>query len=430
MKIKSIAPFFAPIMNTSFFLFKSKKSIKTGLIPVYVMVNYNGDCIRKPVKGVKVIESHWDNHKERVLPSLKNDDYNRHNEFNIEITEVQNRLNKLWSTHFVSKKHITKQDIIEAIDNNQNDTVREPEEELTLIKGFEMFIEQNKSHRSERTITGYGTTLNLFKAFKAHTKIDDRLSMIDLHFFDTLRNYCFDVREYKNNTFAKTINNLKTFMNWSEDRGYHQNYTFRKFTAPEEDIEVIFLTTSEFKSLSSHEFKSEKLAKAADVFLFSCATGLRYSDLANLKPSSIIDDEIHTNVTKTKKKNLIIPLNNFSRSILQKYKGTRYYPLPMVSSQNLNDYIKLACKEAGIDTLTTITRYSGNKKIEKTVPKYEVLSLHAGRKTFVTSSLVLGIQIHTVKAMTGHRSDSSFKKYVGVSDLEKRKQMNETWDKL
>lgn len=430
MKINSIAPIIAPIMNVSFFLFKSKKSKKTGLVPVYVMVNYNCDCIRKPVRQVKINEVHWDEHKQKVLPSLKHEPYNKHNEFNIEITETQNRLNKLWSAHFVSKKSITKQDIIDVIDNNQTEIGEVVEEELTLIKGFDLFIEQNKSHRAQRTITGYGTTLNLFKDFQSHTKIDDRLSMIGLQFFDSLRNYCFDERKFKNNTFAKTINNLKTFMNWSEDRGYHQNYSFRKFKASEEQIEIIYLNTKELLQLYNHEFENAKLSRARDIYIFCCATGLRYSDISTLNPSNILADEIRLNVTKTKEKDLTIPLNNFSRSILQKYKGTRLYPLPMISSQKLNEYIKDACKEAKIDSPVTITRYSGNKKIEHTVPKHELITLHTGRKTFVTNSLLLGISTHTVKAMTGHKSDSSFRKYVHISNEEKQKQMKSSWDKL
>lgn len=417
-------------MNVSFFLFKSKKSVKTGLIPVYVMVNYNSDCIRKPVKQVKIKESHWDDQRQKVLPSLKNEPYNKHNEFNIEITETQNRLNKLWSTHFVSKQSVTKQDIIDAIDNNQIIVGEEEVAEMTLINGFDKFIEQNRSHRAPRTITGYGTTLNLFKDFVAETKIDDRLSKVDLQFFDSLRNYCFDKRKYKNNTFAKTINNLKTFMNWAEDRGFHQNFAFRKFKAAEEDIEVIYLSKEELLQLYNHKFKSDKLARARDIYVFSCVTGLRFSDLKNLKPSNIFEDEIRLNVTKTREKDLGIPLNNFSKSILAKYKGSRLYPLPMISSQNLNLYIKDACKEAKINSLVTITRYSGNKKIEETVPKHELITLHTGRKTFITNSLVLGIQTHTVKAMTGHRSDSSFRKYIHISTEEKQRQMQQTWDKL
>jgi integrase len=416
-------------MNVSFFLFKSKKSKKTGLVPVYVMVNYNGDCIRKPVRQVKINEVHWDEHKQKVLPSLKHEQYNKHSEFNIEITETQNRLNKLWSSNFVGKKKISKQDIIDVIDDMQINIADEVEvEEMTLTKGYKIYIEQNRSHRAPRTVTGYQTSLNVFTDFKKATKIDDRLSNVDLQFFDSLRNYCFDVREHKNNTFAKTTNNLKSFMKWAEERGYHSNTIYSKFFARDEEIEVVHLSWQELNKLYNFKFKSKKLDRARDVYVFSCATGFRFGLLSALKPSHVLENELRINDEKTKFKDLIVPLNHFSKSILKKYYGTRGYPLPMITNQKLNEYIKDACEEAGIDSLFTTTRYSGNKKIEVTQPKYKIITLHTGRKTFITNSLLLGIPAQVVKSISGHKSDSAFRKYIHITDQEKHKFITEAWD--
>lgn len=414
-------------MNVSFFLWKSKRSKKTNLIPVYVMVNHNGICIRKPVKGVKTLEEQWDLIKQKIKSNLKEEDYNYFSEFNFEINNVATRLNNLWGRSFVNKTEITKELIIETI---LNTSTKPDEGELGLIDGFERFIAQNKSHRAPRTIIGYGTTLNVFKDYKKLNKFDDKLSNIDMHFFDHFRNYCFGTRGFKNNTFSKTINNLKSFMNWSQKRGYHSNNTFRDFKAPEESIEVIYLTPKELMKLYTTKFERSSLEKAKDVYTFSCFTGLRYSDLSNLNSSKIHEDHIIINVTKTKAKDLIIPLIKQAKEILIKYSDTRLSPLPMISSQKLNEYIKEACKVAEINTPITITRYSGNKRIEKTVPKYELITLHTGRKTFVTNSLSLGMSPFQVKEITGHLSDSAFKKYVNVSNEDKIKQLNSAWEKL
>ena len=417
-------------MNVSFFLWKSKRSVKTGMMPLYVMVNHNGECIRKPVKGVKMLEQHWDVTKQKVISNNKSSDYNNSSEFNFEISAITNRLNNLWAKSFVNEKEITSEKIIDVILNKIKPEEIDNEEEMDLIPGFEKFIEQNRSHRAARTITGYGTTLKVFTDFKKKTNYDTRLSNINMAFFDAFRNYCFEVKKFKNNTFAKTINNLKTFMNWAEDRELHSNPTFRKFKAPEEDIEVIFLTINELQILGNFKFKSKRLERARDIYCFACYTGLRFSDLTNLKPSNIYEDHLKINVTKTREKDLTIPLIKQAKAILRKYEDTANYPLPMISSQKLNEYIKDACEEAKINTLVTTTRYSGNKKIEETKFKYELLSLHTARKTFVTNSLVLGLSPFQVKEITGHKSDSSFRKYVHVSNEEKINQLNSAWDKL
>lgn len=391
------------------------------------MVNHDGICIRKPVKGVKCKEEHWDEAKQRMKSNSKEDIYNNFNEFNFEIHNVSTRLNDLWARSFVKTTELTKELIIETI---LNKSAKSNDDELGLIDGYERFIEQNRSHRAPRTIIGYGTTLNVLKDFKEMTNFNDKLSNIDMLFFDQFRNYCFEVREFKNNTFSKTMNNLKSFMNWAQERAYHNNNSFRKFKAYEENIEVIYLTPKELMKLYTMDFEKKSHEKARDIYCFACFTGLRYSDLANLNSSKIHEDFIKLNVTKTKSKDLIIPLIKQAKEILNKYSGTILSPLPMISSQKLNEYIKEACEIAEIDTPITITRYSGSKRIEKTLPKYKLITLHTGRKTFVTNSLLLGMSPYQVKEITGHKSDSAFRKYVNISKEEKINKLNSAWKNL
>lgn len=61
------------------------------------------------------------------------------------------------------------------------------------------------------------------------------------------------------------------------------------------------------------------LERVRDVFMFQCFTGLRYSDVENLKRSDIKDNFIEIITVKTSD-SLIIELNDHSRAILEKYK--------------------------------------------------------------------------------------------------------------
>jgi integrase len=415
-------------MNIQFNLRNDKVSLKTGLIPLRITVTFEGFRVRKTVPKVNVKKEHWNLESQRIIPSKKGETYNYAREYNSDLDEIKSRLSKYWSHNFVTKSEITKEGILHAINNTQREL--DKDENHSLLPSFYMFIEQNKSHRAKRTITGYRTTYNMLQTFIDEKKPKVLLSELDLAFFDQLRNYCFEEKKYMNNTFAKVMNNFKAFMAWAEDRNLHKNSAYHKFKAFEENIEVIYLTKDELFHLFNFKFELERLAKVRDIYCFACFTGLRYSDLANLKPSNIHDEFLKITVAKTRDNDQVIPLSKYAKSILENYKDTIYYPLPMISSQKLNEYIKEACKKAEINTLITITRYSGTNKIERTVPKHELLTLHTGRKTFVTNSLVLGMNPMVVRGITGHRSDSAFRKYVKVADDVKGSELSKFWDNI
>ena len=88
---------------------------------------------------------------------------------------------------------------------------------------------------------------------------------------------------------------------------------------------IIFLTWKELNRL--REFKipptKQALERVCDVFLVQCFTGLRYSDVFNLRRSDIKGDHIDVTTFKTSD-SLIIELNDHSKAILEKYKDVEF----------------------------------------------------------------------------------------------------------
>lgn len=64
--------------------------------------------------------------------------------------------------------------------------------------------------------------------------------------------------------------------------------------------------------------KEGTLSTVRDVFCFCCFTGLRYSDVYNLRKTDIINGKIDI-VTQKDSDNIQIELNKYSKSILDKY---------------------------------------------------------------------------------------------------------------
>jgi hypothetical protein len=104
--------------------------------------------------------------------------------------------------------------------------------------------------------------------------------------------------------------------------------------------------------------------------------------------------------------------------------------MPKLSAQKINDHIKDCCEEAGIKTLVNYVDYSGGKAREHTEPKYKLIINHTARKTFITNSIVLGMNTKTIKEITGHNKDSVFNKYVKISEEFKKLEMERTWDNI
>jgi integrase len=414
-------------MKVTFYLRKEKKSKQTGLIPVAVLVTESGLIVRKNIPGVKVLEEDWNKLTQRIESNKKGKENSHSIEFNFLLDEINHRLNELWKKYFLIKKPLNEELIIQAIEDNLKENQDLDQKEF--LSTFQEFIDQNKSHRAAQTIKGYVTAKNTMKAFLEETNSRLFLEDIDLQFFDNFRNYCFEKRNYLNNTFSKIVSNIKTFMTWTENRGYHSNLIYKKFKAEENEIEVVYLDLNELMLFYHFEFENPKHAKARDVYCFSSFSGLRYCDLAMLNDSNIHEDEIKFTIGKTRTIDHVVPLNDLSKSILDKYKGGFYSPLPMVTSQKLNKSIKEACEIMGFDNPLNITRYSGGKRIEQIVPKYSRITIHTARKTFVTNSLMLGMNLQVIKNITAHKKDASFQKYLKISDSFKSREMG-LWDSI
>lgn len=102
---------------------------------------------------------------------------------------------------------------------------------------------------------------------------------------------------------------------------------------------ILYLTQEELRRIEEHEF-GKRLQEVADVFLFSCYTGLSFTDIAELEKKDFqVNDLGYTFVEKTRKKSGVkftAILLGSAEAILKKYD----YHLPIKSNQKVNEYLK------------------------------------------------------------------------------------------
>lgn len=210
-----------------------------------------------------------------------------------------------------------------------------------------------------------------------------------------------------NNGIMKHMERLKKIVTMGVKLEWIPKDPFIRYKLRFQKTERDFLIEDEIEILETVKLSSDRLDKSRDLFLFSCYTGLAYTDMTNLLPHNIIigiDREywIKTSRQKTNTK-INVPLLPQALALLDKYKKhpmvlKRGRALPFMSNQKINDYLKEIAMLCGI-----------NKN----------MTFHLARHTFATTiTLNNGVPLETVSKMLGHTKLSTTQIYVHV--LERR----------
>lgn len=238
-----------------------------------------------------------------------------------------------------------------------------------------------------------------------------------------------DLHGLKNNTIVKKLDYLKWFLKWASVKCINHNTAYQAFkpTLKQTQKKVIYLTQTELKQLMELNFTKDTIYLEADrdVFVFCCFSGLRHSDVSNLRRSDIKDGKMEITTIKTAD-SISIEINDITKSILEKYKDIDFpgdRALPLLTNQNFNRNLKTLCSMAGINEKVRITTYSGTNRLDEIKEKWELIGSHCGRRTFIVIALSMGIPPSVVMKWTGHSDFKSMKPYVDIVDKMKAEEM-------
>mgnify|MGYP001481521589 CR=1 FL=1 len=68
-------------------------------------------------------------------------------------------------------------------------------------------------------------------------------------------------------------------------------------------------------------------------------------------------------------------------------------------------------------------------KITENFEKWELISTHTARRFFASNMYLMGIPTITIMAITGHKAEKAFMKYIKLSKSEQAKIMQLHWKK-
>lgn len=175
-----------------------------------------------------------------------------------------------------------------------------------------------------------------------------------------------------------------------------------RFKEPESDRE--FLTIDELRQLTSTPPPDKEVARA---FLFSCLTGLRWSDIVNLTWGNVQNYGDSPRIVFTQQKtggHEYLDITPQAVDIIGERgkKDEKVFPnLTVVQTARIN--VTAWVNAAGID---------------------KHITFHSGRHTFAIMMLDIGVDLYTVSKLLGHKSIETTQVYAKILDRNKQAAVN------
>ena len=399
---------------------KSGKLIEKN-VPILFSFSFDGERIKSTTGEKAEHRDHWSETTQRFKASTTNASLR-----NKKLKQLSEKLETIYLDIELSGMKPTAQMIKQKLNDEQK------KEKETFFDIYDRFVSEQKIKNSwtDGTTKRFKVVRNKLESFQSIKgkgyEID--FSLMNETFFDEYLSYLLK-QNYKNSYIKKNLKLLFWFLNWCKRKGYNLPYDYTQFrfkgNEPRPGANIRPLTMEQLMTMYSKPITNIRLSQVRDVFCFSCFTGLRYSDLKNLKKADIGENREYLTITTVKTAEpLYIPLVKYAREILARYENTfSKYALPVISQQRYNNYLKELGKIMKFNDELVHVNYSGNQRIENTFQKWERLTSHVGRQTFITNAIFLGMPGEVVKDLTGQSSDEMLKNYFKILDQQKRSEM-------
>ena len=318
-------------------------------------------------------------------------------------------------------------------DNWKIEHMKEKKRDLNVYSNIDDYIEEKKKEVSQ-------VTLNVIRMMKEHLKVYEKYAATKITFdsfdFNFYQGFVgFLAHEYiltrkkaivkglRINSIGKTIKWLKTFLKNRMAKNIIPYRDLSMFRGMEEDVDAIYLNWQEISSMYNLDLThNPMLEKVRDTFVLGCLTGFRFSDYSKVKPEEFRDDMLFVTQAKTGGK-VVVPLRPEAKAILEKYDMR----MPKLNNVEFNIYIKEVARLAGLNEKIKISFKRGNKLIEDIRPKHDWVMSHTCRRSFCTNEFLDGTPITLIMAISGHKTEKAFRKYIKADNLEKAQMIRKLW---
>jgi site-specific recombinase XerD len=351
-----------------------------GTTPIYFSVRVKDYVTRIP-SGKSINEKEWD--KSKACP-IKNSNAN------IQLGKYLAKVLEEWETAMMIE-----------MNNGKGVTYTKAKEffsetsKLTFFSFWDSELALWTNSKRENTLKSYRSTLKMLMSF------NPKLDFYDLTYDMVTKFDQYMANAKKNGVGGRWVKhkNLKSMCNEAIKKGYLTKNPYIHFKIKASTNVRNFLSIAELKMLINYEVPQDQpfQQKTKDLFLFSCYTGLRYSDVMNLKWENIKPDlySITVSMTKTARQ-VTIPLTENAKAIVNKYgklliKAPQANVFPQIANQVLNRNIKEVVAAAGIE---------------------KNITYHCSRHTLASNLVESNVNIVLIRDILGHARISETQTYA------------------
>lgn len=281
-------------------------------------------------------------------------------------------------------------------------------EQETLLSYFRLFMKNFEKrvgiNRTESCLNGYRNSYDhLVRFLQSQYKLSDiPFAALDRSFIEKFDLHLRTECHLAPGTIVNLTVRLKTIVGEAIADGIITVFPFVGYEPIHPQPEQKYLTTEELNRIMTTPLHSRTLYHVRDLFLFSCYTGIPYSDMCMLTNENLSLAEDGTWWIRSSRKktgvDFEIPLMELPLHIIEKYRDVAPEGklLPMYSNSSLNHYLKQIAVLCGIE---------------------RKLVFHTARHTYATEiTLSHGVPLETVSKMLGHSRIGTTQLYAKVTD--------------
>lgn len=272
------------------------------------------------------------------------------------------------------------------------------------IDEFESYLKFEKKY-SENTINSYVRDLNNFKSYFKNKNLNE-INKKDIEKYIVHLNDKLDIR-----SVSRNISTLKSFYKYLKLNKYVDKNEMELIKNPKirKSLPKV-LSEDEVEKLLNIDLNDDYDYRNKAMIELMYSSGLRVSELINLKVTDIDLNDDYVRVFGKGSKERVIPLSEYAKEALEKYILNHRKEM-FKNGQNdylfLNNHGKNMTRQGFFKILKKIAREKGIKT---------EFSPHTLRHSFATHLLKYGADLRSIQELLGHSDISSTQIYTHVTN--------------